>query len=452
MLQGDEFFKKNLKNTNLLKLIETTNGIIYFFDASGKNVWAHAESKNEVPSIITEILGKILKRELEVPFSQIFSLNKNVYYAIFNRSLIENSEAFYSVLLLPIAKAKDENSLMVKTIAHDLNNIFTSILHNTDLLKLKFEQNAKADQLIKNIENNSFRAVEILDEVLRKGNEEKKLTRKIYIDVLFKDIKNTLRHTAPPNVQIDYDVQNGLKPVYGNYSDLFRVLLNLSINAYEAMTNGGNLKLKAGEADEENIKIEVIDSGEGILPENLSRIFEPEFSTREKGEISGIGLHIVKELINNHGGTIAVKSKVGEGTKFEIILPAIKRREKEEFVQPQKTILVAEDNLAILEELSELLKYEHYNTITAADGEELLSVYETGKEIDLFVIDKKMPGVDGLECIKKIRENDREVPILLATGSMPELSDEEKEELKIDYFLKKPYSFDKLIETVKALI
>ena len=452
MLQGDEFFKKNLKNTNLLKLIETTNGIIYFFDASGKNVWAHAESKNEVPSIITEILGKILKRELEVPFSQIFSLNKNVYYAIFNRSLIENSEAFYSVLLLPIAKAKDENSLMVKTIAHDLNNIFTSILHNTDLLKLKFEQNAKADQLIKNIENNSFRAVEILDEVLRKGNEEKKLTRKIYIDVLFKDIKNTLRHTAPPNVQIDYDVQNGLKPVYGNYSDLFRVLLNLSINAYEAMTNGGNLKLKADEADEENIKIEVIDSGEGILPENLSRIFEPEFSTREKGEISGIGLHIVKELINNHGGTIAVKSKVGEGTKFEIILPAIKKRKKEEFVQPQKTILVAEDNLAILEELSELLKYEHYNTITAADGEELLSVYETGKEIDLFVIDKKMPGVDGLECIKKIRENDREVPILLATGSIPELSDEEKEELKIDYFLKKPYSFDKLIETVKALI
>jgi signal transduction histidine kinase len=452
MSQGDEFFKKNLKNTNLLKLIETTNGIIYFFNASGEKVWTQADNQDEVPLIISEILNKILKREVDVPYSQIFSLNENVYYAIFNRSLIENSEEFYSVLLLPIAKSKDENSLVVKTIAHDLNNIFTSILHNTDLLKLKYEKDTKADQLIKNIENNSFRAVEILDEVLQNRKDNERIIRKIHIDVLFKDIKNTLRHTAPPNVKINYFTKPGLKPINGNYSDIFRVLLNLAINACEAMKNGGEIQLRAGDFDDENVLIEVIDNGEGISPENISKIFEPEFSTREKGKISGIGLHIVKELISEHGGTISVKSKVGEGTKFEVILPSIPKREKEDAIRPSKTILIAEDNLAILEELSELLKYEHYNTITVSDGEELRSVYGQGRKIDLFVIDKKMPGIDGLECIKRIREKDEEVPILLATGSIPDLDAEETKKLKINYFLKKPYSFDKLIETVKTLI
>ncbi|NOX19018.1 MAG: response regulator [Chlorobi bacterium] len=452
MSLGGEFFKKNLKNTNLLKLIETTSGIIYFFNASGEKVWTQADDQLETPSIISKTLDKILKRELDVPHSQIFPLDENIYYAIFNRSLIENSEEFYSVLLLPIAKSKDENSLLVKTIAHDLNNIFTSILHNTDLLKLKYEQDSKADQLIKNIENNSFRAVEILDGALRSEKGDKKIIRKIHIDVLFKDIKNTLRHTAPPNVKIDYFTKPDLKPINGNYSDIFRVLLNLAINACEAMKNGGKLQLHAGELDDENIFIEVIDSGEGITPENISRIFEPEFSTRDKGKISGIGLHIVKELVNNHDGSISVESKINEGTTFKIILPSVRKRKSMENKFPTKTILIAEDNLAILEELSELLRYENYKTVTASDGDELLSIYEKRNDIDLFVIDKKMPGVDGLECIKKIREKDKEVPILLATGSIPELTEKESEELKIDSFLKKPYSFDKLIKTVNALI
>jgi two-component system response regulator AtoC len=130
----------------------------------------------------------------------------------------------------------------------------------------------------------------------------------------------------------------------------------------------------------------------------------------------------------------------------------MKTRAKSGYSSKGKTILIAEDDLNIREELAELLQFENYKTVSAANGKQLLELIRSDQKIDLYIIDKKMPDIDGLECIEIIRQAENDTPILLATGSIPDLNDVQLEKLNINRFLKKPYSFDKLVELIKELI
>ncbi|MGE5861113.1 MAG: response regulator, partial [Ignavibacteria bacterium] len=199
----------------------------------------------------------------------------------------------------------------------------------------------------------------------------------------------------------------------------------------------------------------VKDNGSGISEENIQKIFEPYFSTKEKETGSGLGLYITYGIIKAHDGYIEVISKLNKGTEFNIYLPSYEPVKAEEKTAPpvsEKIILLADDEMMLRDLLAELLESQGYNVIRVATGKEVLTVLTEELKVDLIIIDYNMPEMNGLECIRRIKELDFKMPIILSTGS---LSVEEKvgsDADGISSVLTKPYEFDTMLNTIQKLI
>ena len=334
---------------------------------------------------------------------------------------------------------------IIKSIAHDFNNMFSSILSSLELLKQKLPEDKKYSYLIDNIENNSFRAAEIIEDLLAKDPKAAGRKRKIQISTLIHEAVNSIKQTIPKSIKLSLQIPGNLRQVNGKYSELYRVIMNLCINAAEAISGEGeilisakNLNIVSGKKEGYDslneghyITIKVKDTGAGIPSENIQKIFEQGFSTKEKGTDSGLGLNIIKEIILDHCGTISVESTPGAGTEFTIILPAIIKKEKQAGLR-NKTILIAEDEETLKILLAELL--------------------EQKKSIDLLILDYKMPDLNGIECIKKLKAKKIDVPIILSSGSTTAANPDEIKDLNVDRVLIKPYDFDKLLDIIQDLL
>ena len=250
--------------------------------------------------------------------------------------------------------------------------------------------------------------------------------------------------------------------VYANYNDLFRVLLNLCTNANDAIESKGTIEIdycliskdKLQSLIKDNLqyetycKLTVTDSGKGIPKENLVKIFDEGFSTKNKNVESGFGLNIVQEIIISLDGYIFVESEIDKGTSFEFYLPSfIDDMIKEE----RSRIIIADDEEPVRESLSELLEGYNYEITQASNGSEVLDLFEESNEIDLLIIDKNMPVTDGIECIKKINDRNYLTKIILVSGN--ELEDEEAFEIKemVDKVIVKPYNFFDLLNDIFRL-
>jgi len=354
-----------------------------------------------------------------------------------------------------------KNIDVLKMTAHDLNNIFTSILNSVELLKIKIKDNDQSI-LLKNIENNSIRASEIVNELLLTEENKEKLKTRICIKTLISDLELTLKRSFNNSVKIELNLDKNIGDVFGNYSDLFRVLLNLCVNAKDASadkisisvynTDVPKTKIYLNLNNKNFVVIKIADNGKGIEKASLADIFETGFSTKSSNKVSGLGLSIVKKIVDEHKGYIEVESELGKGTTFKIYFPVVKKVDKSVSVPTNKKILIAEDTKEIADELSELLKFENYIPTVAYDGEEVLNLLSERKTFDLFIIDKKMPGINGIELIKRIRRKDLLVPIILATGSMPSEEENSLSELNINKYIKKPYLFETLLENIRKLV
>jgi len=360
-----------------------------------------------------------------------------------------------------ISDKNKKNIDVLKMSAHDLNNIFTSILNSVELLKIKITDNDQS-LLLKNIENNSIRASEIIKELLLTEENKEKLKTQINIKPLFSDLELTLKRYFDSSIKIEIKLDENTEGVYGNYSDLFRVLLNLCVNAKDAMAD--KILISVSNTDVSKIKnnlkinnknlvfIKVTDNGKGIAKDSLADIFKTGFSTKSSNKVSGLGLSIVKKIIDEHEGLIDVESELGKGTTFKIYLPVFHKIDKNTSVSINKKVLIAEDTKEIADELSELLKFENFIPTVAYDGEEVLNLLSEKKNFDLFIIDKKMPGINGIELIKRIRKTNSLVPIILATGSMSSEEENGLGELNINTYIKKPYLFETLLDNIRELV
>jgi len=352
-------------------------------------------------------------------------------------------------------KNNKENYLKkIKQAAHDLNNILTSISASVTTLNQKIEPNKDVNKLLLNIENSTIRAAEIVDDLLAKDGSKTKIKRKIQINKLILDVTDSIKNTLNKKIELKINTANEVFKVRGNFSDLYRVVLNLLINAKEAIIDKGKIEISTYNSEYKDTKYVVIsikDTGAGIYKENIDSIFNDGFSTKDKSSESGLGLFIVKDIINDHNGFIEVESKPGKGTEFIIYLPRIIPLKKIISDNPEKTILIAEDETTILELLSDLLRSYNYNVISVVNGSEALSKINSVENIDLLIIDKKMPDLDGITCINKIRKTDKKMPIILMTGSQS-ITDIIDSELRIDGKIKKPYNFEEILDLVRSLI
>lgn len=336
----------------------------------------------------------------------------------------------------------------LKQTIHDLNNIFTSTISSVDVLEDHVKGNKKASQLVATIKNNSIRAIDVINNLSSGSNKQKS---KIDVTSIISDIELTTKSTISKNIKLTFRFGKNLNKVYANYTDLYRVFLNLIVNATESIGDSGSIVFSVkNNRKKDFVLISIKDNGIGISKQKLKNIFVDGYTTKDKNTNSGFGLSIVKKIIEEHNGSLEVSSKVKSGTEFLITLPAIEKTKIEINNKVFSKILLADDDPVILELFSDLLTSYNYDVDTAADGKRALSKFKKGS-FDITIIDKIMPKMDGIECIEQIRKMDSKVPIILTTGSQDAI-EEEYLSLDINKKIKKPWNFEDMLEAIQTLL
>lgn len=343
----------------------------------------------------------------------------------------------------------EEKDLSQKHLAHDLNNIFTRILTSVELLKHKNQSDENYSLLLNNIEAGTNLASEIIGSSLGRLKTAQS-ARRINVNSIIQDVVRSFQLQNNKQITFNLSLQKGLRLISAKYTDVYRIVMNLVTNAVEAIEFDGVISVASSFVeDTRTVQIEVSDNGCGIEGDVLGQIFEDKFSTKDSVNNFGVGLSIVKQLVESYNGTIAVKSEKNIGTTFTLNIP-VASHAKKKTAPGKKTILIAEDESLLCGLLAELLQTLNYKVLTASNGKEVLSLLAENK-CDLLIIDKKMPVMDGVECITEIREKQISIPIILASGSQVE-NLEMQSLLKVDYTLNKPYNFEELLSVIEELV
>ncbi|GAB4289183.1 MAG: GAF domain-containing protein [Ignavibacteriaceae bacterium] len=350
--------------------------------------------------------------------------------------------------------------------AHDFNNLLSGIFSSVNLLRNRVPKEENVTRLIDNIENCSVRAKDLTKGLLSYGKPTPKRKELIKPNMLLGEISKVITQTFPSNISFSSNIESNLYDILGNSTEIYQILLNLCVNAKEAITGKGIIKLEARNItiDEKNIInypllakgnyvcFTVSDSGSGIKEEDIPKIFDPYFSTKQKDSGSGLGLYVTYGIIKAHNGYVDVKSRLNEGTTFEVYIPAFEPTRQKKSVPEEKIIMLADDEVMLRDLLAELLESNGYNVIRVQSGDEAVKILTEEIKVDLAVIDYNMPGKSGLETIGEIRKINKDVPIILSTGSLIPDYETELKKYKINDKLQKPYEFETMLATVQRLI
>jgi len=355
-------------------------------------------------------------------------------------------------------------------IAHDLNNVLAPILLSLNIIskKLTDEQSQKMLQML---ELTAKRGSDLIRQVLSfaRGVEGERTI--VQVRHLIDEIGKIINETFPKSISFHTDVPKNLLTISADATQLHQVLMNLCVNARDAMPNGGKIGIKAETImlDEQykrmhveakpglHIVITVTDQGVGMPPAIMERIFEPFFTTKEIEKGTGLGLSTVLAIIKSHGGFVNVYSEVGKGTTFKVYLPAQEGAQAAAAEEQEKPpigngelILVVDDEASIREITKATLEAYGYSVMTGSDGTEAVAAYAThSNKIALVVTDMMMPYMDGAATIRAIQKMNPKVKILAVSG-LKQDGDVVKQETVM--FMQKPYTSEKLLKTVSELL
>jgi PAS domain S-box-containing protein len=360
-------------------------------------------------------------------------------------------------------------------IAHDLNNILTPIMLSIETLKATSTDH-RATGILETIEVSAKRGADIVRQVLSfaRGVEGERV--EVQPRRLLKDIQTLLKDTFPKNIRMELFFPSDGWTILGDPTQLHQVLLNLCINARDAMPEGGNLTITV-----ENVKVDeqyaamdvqakvgryviinVVDSGVGIPPVILDKIFDPFFTTKAVGEGTGLGLSTVMTIIKSHEGFVNVYSEPERGTTFKVYLPALDISPATRKQQSGKlftlrgegeTVLVVDDELSILNITGQTLDAFGYRVLTATDGANALGVYlEHKDEIALVLTDMSMPVMDGASFIRALLKLNPAIKIIAASGLDAEGGVIRGALVGIKHFLTKPFTAGTLLKSVRTVL
>lgn len=356
-------------------------------------------------------------------------------------------------------------------LAHDLNNILTPILATAQLLQLKFPNLDEHNQrLLKMMETNTKRGAALVKQVLlfARGVEGEQAV--LNLEPLILETQQIAEETFPKSITIATKITPNLWAIGGNATQLHQVLMNLCVNARDAMPDGGTLSISAENQlidrayAQKNldarvgsfVKLTISDTGTGIAPEVIDRIFEPFFTTKEFGKGTGLGLSTVLGIVKGHGGFVTVKSEVDRGTQFQLFLPAVMAVNAEE-IQPseilggrEELVLIVDDEAAIRESSKALLEAYQYQVLTAANGKEAIALYQQYQNnISVVLVDMMMPVMDGTTTIHRLHEINPTVKIIAISGLVSRTQTPATE--VASRFLQKPYTAEELLRTMRQV-
>jgi two-component system cell cycle sensor histidine kinase/response regulator CckA len=364
-------------------------------------------------------------------------------------------------------------------VAHDFNNILTAIIGHCDLMLMRHTPGDTDYDDIQQIKSNSNRAAGLTRQLLAFSRQQTLRPQLLQLPDVISEVSHLLKRLLGETVQLIVKHGRDLGPVRADPGQLEQVIVNLAVNARDAMASkgGGTLTIQTYSVKADQVAdlgsdilpvadysaLSIADTGTGISASILSKVFEPFFTTKEVGKGTGLGLSTVYGIVKQSGGYIFADSKVGEGTRFTIYLPVHHvDEEKEGRRQPKSheaeselwgtgTVLLVEDEPMVRTVAERALTRHGYKVLTANNGEEALEIVERGDDIALLISDVVMPLMDGPTMVREARKTRPDLPILFMSGYA-----EEQLRKSIDIanvaFLPKPFSVQELAEAVRIAI
>ncbi|HEY4125353.1 MAG TPA: ATP-binding protein [Rhizomicrobium sp.] len=364
-------------------------------------------------------------------------------------------------------------------VAHDFNNLLTVIIGNSEFLLMRHQAGDPSFKEINEVHQNALRAAQLVGQLLAFSRKQTLQPRVLALADVVSELSHMLRRLLREGVDLKLENQTGLWPVNADEAQISNAIINLVVNARDAMPKGGTVTISTSNETTlepaslgtaimppgEYVRIEVADTGTGITPEILTKIFDPFFTTKEVGQGTGLGLATVYGIVKQTGGFITVDSEVGRGTAFRIFLPRhhvdanapvvedVQQTASTRDVTGQDTILLVEDEEAVRSFAARALRMRGYQVLEADGGEEALEIVQNQTQtIHLLITDVVMPNMDGPTLVRAVRRLRPEMKIMFMSGYAEEAfrrNDEKAEDL---HFLPKPFGLKQLAAKVKEVL
>lgn len=363
-------------------------------------------------------------------------------------------------------------------IAHDLNNVLSPILLSIAMLKEDLADPSNRE-VLDGIEESAKRGAEMVKQVLAFAGGIEGVQTRLDLQRITGELDRVVRDTFPRNIRFEYDLPDDLRALSGDPTQVHQVLMNLLVNARDAMPHGGVVSLEARNVELDahsaamspnaqagpHICLSVTDTGEGMPPEVINQIFDPFFTTKEVGDGTGLGLSTVAAIVSSHGGFVNVYSEVGSGTTLRVYLPSHPTSEggrTEEEVAPGtealprgrgELILVVDDERSVRDVTRQTLEAFGYRVETATDGADAVATYaRLDDEVELVLTDLMMPIMDGPATIRALRRMNPELKIIAASGLGTDGGVTKAVDAGVARFLPKPYTAETLLQTIRAVL
>ncbi len=355
--------------------------------------------------------------------------------------------------------------------AHDFNNLLAGILGQAALARSRSTPYDPIQNIIGKIEGAAQRGTDLTGKLLTFARRSVLQPQPVDLVALMEETVGLLRGSLPRDIRINLEVPSTLAAVHGDPTQLQQVLLNLCVNARDAMPAGGTLTLKARSDERGGTLIEVIDDGIGMAEEVKAHLFEPFFTTKEPGKGTGLGLSVVFGIVRSHGGQLDVDSEPGKGTRFSLFLPATPPKSTATRVAPHRIpntlasasafnsavpfggteeILLIDDESILRETNEELLSRLGYEVVTAADGVEGLNLLDQKKSRpDIIILDVRMPGLSGVPLLWELQKRAPNIPVILISGYSSEHAVHELLDAGALELIPKPFRLEDLASAIR---
>jgi signal transduction histidine kinase len=360
-------------------------------------------------------------------------------------------------------------------VAHDFNNLLGVILNYAEFVADELEEGTTAHTDVVEIRKAAERATELTRQLLIFSRRDVVKPTPVDLNEVVRDVERLLRRTLGEHVELIVNPGRGLPAVLADPGQIEQVLVNLAVNARDAMPNGGRLRVDTREVELDGdflqehpdqspgryVRLTVADDGVGMEPEIAARAFEPFFSTKRKGEGTGLGLATVYGIVTGAGGQISVYTEPGEGTVFRVHLPAVDSplsaagsiAPSDDLTSLGERVLLVEDENSVRELAKRILTEAGYWVTATSAGRDALGLLEDPhKEFDLLISDVVMPGMRGVELARRAGELRPQLPVLMMSGYTTPLSDEDRLAMAESPLLEKPFSRRDLLAEVRRLL
>ena len=356
-------------------------------------------------------------------------------------------------------------------IAHDFNNLLMGIQGNSSLMLLDTQPDDPNYNRLKSIEKLVQNGSKLTNQLLGYAREGKHVVRPVNLNSVIREISETFG-AAKKEITLQYDLKEDLSGIIADQEQFEQVVLNLLINAADAMPRGGNLFLKTTNVTHNEMEgksynpksgryvlLSVRDTGTGMDEATMARIFEPFYTTKGLVKGTGLGLASVYGIIKGHGGYIDVQSEKGRGTTFEIFMPASEKKLFQEKAYAKgvstghETVLLVDDEMMIVDVGAQLMKRLGYQILTANSGKEAVKIYgDLQNQIDMVILDMVMPDMSGGETFDKLKSINPNVKVLLASGYDVDGQAKEILERGCSGFIQKPFDVEELSHKLREIL